>query len=143
MLVLLFKNIKSKIVKIELISECTLLIIDFTANYVNCIFPISTTSRTKKWYRQIFSKNRQLTLIVGFNWVDDQKVFKINRDAIRSRCDFTFIILLIKERIDLIDRNSTNKADVPFINLYNLWFLKLISLIVFCDLKEQVFKTTF
>lgn len=143
MFILLFKNIKSKIVKIELISISTLIITDFTANYINCIFPISTTSRTKKWYGKISSHNRQLSLIVGFNWVDDHKVFKINRYTIRSRCDFILFILLIRERIDLINRNSTNKADVPFIDLNNLWFLKLIALIIFCDLKEQVFEAGF
>ena len=132
------KDFKSKIVKIELAR----LTLTFSANNVYCILPIGTTGRVKNRNGKVPAIKSQLSLFVGFNWVYDDKVFKSNPNAMRSRGHFCFLFYLFWRKLNFVDWCSTNKTEVPFIDLNDLWFLKLISLVIFCDLKEQVFETT-
>jgi hypothetical protein len=113
-----------------------------SANYIDCVLPIGTASWIKKRYGEVPTVNWKLSMFVGFNWINNDKVFKSYPNTIRSRCRFTFLLFFVWRRLNFINLYSTNKTEVPFIDLNNLRFLKLITLIIFCDLKEQIFETT-
>ena len=81
-------------------------------------------------------------MFIGFNWVNNHKIFVNDVDTIRCSGHFSLLLYLFLRRFNFINWNSSNKTEVSFIDLNNFRFLKLVSMIVFCDLEKEVFEAT-